>query len=154
MVSIASAVSQLETRRKALEVELAAVTSKLKAIQQTLEVAEHSQSRDSSKETRAAEAAPGAALKSNGGKGPARRKARKLRQWFASGEAVGMMKRLVRSPLTASEIVKLLAHAKGYDKSLPPDQLKRFHGTAYMAVSNAVKAGAATKLKDGRVRIR
>jgi hypothetical protein len=64
------------------------------------------------------------------------------------------MKKIVRAPMTASEIVKALAHAKGYDKGLPAEQLKRFHGTAYMAVSNAVKAGNATRMKDGRVRIR
>jgi hypothetical protein len=151
MVSIASAVSQLETRRKALEVELAAVTSKLKAIQHTLDVTERAEIKEGARDIRIAAAA--GPLKS-GARSSARKKTRKLRQWFAAGEAVGMMKRLVRSPQTAAEIVKLLAHAKGYDKSLAPDQLKRFHGTAYMAVSNAIKAGAATKMKDGRVRIR
>jgi hypothetical protein len=83
-----------------------------------------------------------------------RKKVRKLRQWFSSGEAIGLMKKIVRAPMTASDIVKALAHAKGYDKGLPPEQLKRFQGTAYMAVSNAVKAGNATRMKDGRVRIR
>jgi hypothetical protein len=151
MVSIASAVSQLENRRKALEVELAAVTSKLKAIQQTLDAAERTRSKEGTKEIRI----PGAAdLLKSAARPAAGKKARKLRQWFAAGEAVGLMKRLVRTPQTAAEIVKLLAHAKGYDKSLAPDQLKRFHGTAYMAVSNAIKAGAASKLKDGRVRLR
>jgi len=151
MVSISSAVSELESRRKALEIELASVTSRLKAIQQALNV--------SADPASAPRAPAGTANKSKGAgiKGTAtagRRRVRKLRQWFASGEAVGLMKKLVREPSTAAEIVKVLARAKGYDKSLEADQLKRFHGTAYMAVSNAVKAGAATKLKDGRVRMR
>jgi len=150
MVSIASAVSQLESRRKALETELAAVTSKLKAIQQALDLSGATESRPMSR----AQEVNGYSAKVDGGGKPARKKTRKLRQWFASGEAVGLMKKLVRTPMPAAEIVKVLAHAKGYDKTLETGQLKRFHGTAYMAVSNAVKAGAATKLKDGRVRMR
>jgi len=145
MGSIVNAVSELESRRKALEIELASVNSRLKAIQQALATSAHTGSNG------AARASEGAVAT---GKRPARKKARKLRQWFTSGEAVGLMKRIVRAPMTASEIVKALAHAKGYDKGLPPEQLKRFQGTAYMAVSNAVKAGNATRLKDGRVRIR
>ena len=145
MNSIVSAVSQLESRRKALELELATVNSRLKAIQQALGASVRAEADGASKAATAAQA-PAAR--------PARRKGRKLRQWFASGEALGLMKRLVRAPMTSSDIVKTLAHAKGYDKGLPPEQLKRFQGTAYMAVSNAIKAGNATKLKDGRVRVR
>jgi hypothetical protein len=150
MVSIAGAVSQLEMRRKALEAELASVTSKLKAIQSALDVEQRS---ESVREPRAAAADDGE-KKSTARKQAGRRKTRKLNQWFSSGEAIELMKRHVREPITASEIVKVLARVKGYDKSLAPEQLKRFHGTAYMAVSNAVKAGSATKLKDGRIRIR
>jgi hypothetical protein len=151
MASIVSAVTELESRRKALELELANVNSKLKAIQHALEASARGESNgagrgpESSAEPSRSEAAE---------KRSARKKGRKLRQWFTSGEAVGLMKRIVRTPMTASEIVKALAHAKGYDKGLPPEQLKRFQGTAYMAVSNAIKAGNATRMKDGRVRIR
>jgi hypothetical protein len=161
MVSISSAVSELESRRKALETELASVTSRLKAIQQALNVTGNSTSAPSlqaaetavnSKCFNISKGAKGAGMKCSSTAG--RRKLCKFHKWFASGEAVGLMKKLVREPSPAAEIVKVLARAKGYDKSLAPDQLKRFHGTAYMAVSNAVKAGAATKLKDGRVRIR
>ncbi len=148
--TIANAVSELESRRKALEIELASVNAKLKAIQQALAASARAESNGAGRASAAA-AASGA---ESAGKRPARKKARKLRQWFASGEAVGLMKRIVRSPMTASDIVKALAHAKGYDKGLPPDELKRFQGTAYMAVSNAVKAGNAVRMKDGRVRIR
>ncbi len=146
MVSIVSAVTELESRRKALELELAAVTSKLNAIHMALGQAESSEAKSAA---RAGEKSAGGAAK-----GVARKKTRKLRQWFKSGEAVSLMKRIVRTPMTASEIVKALASAKGYDKSLQAEPLKRFHGTAYMAVSNAIKAGTATRLKDGRVRLR
>jgi hypothetical protein len=150
MVSIVSAVSELETRRKALELELASVNSKLKAVKQALDASVHVESNGAGR----APASSAAPRSETAAKRPARKKGRKLRQWFTSGEALGLMKRIVRAPMTASDIVKALAHAKGYDKGLPPDQLKRFQGTAYMAVSNAVKAGNATRLKDGRVRVR
>ena len=150
MASIVSAVSELEARRKALELELASVNSKLKAIQQALEISARGEGNGAGR----AAAGQAQARSETAARRTGRKKVRKLRQWFTSGEAVGLMKKIVRTPMTASEIVKALAHAKGYDKALPPDQFKRFQGTAYMAVSNAVKAGNATRLKDGRVRIR
>jgi hypothetical protein len=151
MASIVNAVSELESRRKALELELATVNSRLKAIQQALGAAASVDANGAGRTSRApATASPGSDVATRS----ARKKVRKLRQWFTSGEAVGLMKKIVRTPMTASDIVKALAHAKGYDKGLPSEQLKRFQGTAYMAVSNAVKAGNAVRLKDGRVRIR
>ncbi|HUD25958.1 MAG TPA: hypothetical protein VMQ45_09745 [Burkholderiaceae bacterium] len=152
MVSIVSAVTELESRRKALELELASVNSRLKAIQQALDVSARSESNGAGRASQSSSAA--ATVSAAEAKRSGRKKVRKLRQWFASGEAIGLMKRIVRSPMTASDIVKALAHAKGYDKGLQPEQLKRFQGTAYMAVSNAIKAGNATRMKDGRVRIR
>ncbi|MBV8209005.1 MAG: hypothetical protein JO133_02980 [Burkholderiaceae bacterium] len=145
MNSIVSAVSQLESRRKALELELATVNSRLKAIQQALGASTRVEAAGASK----AASGTHAPVSQTG-----RRKGRKLRQWFASGEAVGLMKKIVHSPMTASDIVKQLARAKGYDKGLSAEQRKRFQGTAYMAVSNAVKAGKASKTKDGLVRVR
>ena len=151
MASIVSAVTELESRRKALELELDSVNSRLKAIQQALDASARVDSNGAGRSgsTPAVSARSEIAVKRAG-----RKKVRKLRQWFTSGEAIGLMKKIVRAPMTASDIVKALAHAKGYDKGLPPEQLKRFQGTAYMAVSNAVKAGNATRLKDGRVRVR
>jgi hypothetical protein len=152
MASIVNAVSELESRRKALELELATVNSRLKAIQQALGAAASGEANGAGRTSRTpATVSAGSDVAT---KRLARKRVRKLRQWFASGEAVGLMKRIVRAPMTASDIVKALAHAKGYDKGLPPEQLKRFQGTAYMAVSNAIKAGNAVRLKDGRVRIR
>jgi hypothetical protein len=151
MASIVNAVSELESRRKALELELANVNSRLKAVQQALGA---SAPADANGAGRASRMAAAVSTGSEVAKRSVRKKVRKLRQWFTSGEAVGLMKRIVRAPMTASDIVKALAHAKGYDKGLPPEQLKRFQGTAYMAVSNAIKAGNAVRMKDGRVRIR
>jgi hypothetical protein len=151
MASIVSAVTELESRRKALELELESVNSRLKAIQQALNASARA---DSNGAGRAGSTPAVSARSEISVKRAGRKKVRKLRQWFTSGEAIGLMKKIVRAPMTASDIVKALAHAKGYDKGLPPEQLKRFQGTAYMAVSNAVKAGNATRLKDGRVRVR
>ena len=152
MASIVTAVTELESRRKALELELANVNSRLKAIQQALDASIRAESNGAG---RGSETASTVSSRSEISiRRTARKKVRKLRQWFASGEAVGLMKRIVRAPMTASDIVKALAHVKGYDKGLPPEQLKRFQGTAYMAVSNAIKAGNAVRMKDGRVRIR
>jgi hypothetical protein len=151
MASIVSAVTELESRRKALELELESVNSRLKAIQQALNASARAESNGAGRSG----SAPAVSARSEiSVKRAGRKKVRKLRQWFTSGEAIGLMKKIVRAPMTASDIVKALAHAKGYDKGLPPEQLKRFQGTAYMAVSNAVKAGNATRMKDGRVRIR
>ncbi|HEX4583301.1 MAG TPA: hypothetical protein VH183_00615 [Burkholderiaceae bacterium] len=152
MASIVSAVTELESRRRTLELELASVNTKLKAIQQALDASARAESNGAGRI--AVTSSAGSSRSEVATRRPARKKVRKLRQWFASGEAVGLMKRIVRTPMTASDIVKALAHAKGYDKGLPPEQLKRFQGTAYMAVSNAIKAGNATRMKDGRVRIR
>lgn len=154
MASIAGAVSQLEMRRKALEAELASVTSRLRAIQHALDVEQRAESTSAPSPAAGTAGTRASTRRSAAQERSARRKPRKLHQWFASGEAVDLMKRHVRAPATAAEIVKLLAKVKGYDKSLAPEQLKRFHGTAYMAVSNAVKAGSASKQKDGRIRIR
>jgi hypothetical protein len=152
MASIVSAVTELESRRKALELELASVNTRLKAIQQALDASTRADSNGAGRVS--ATTSAGSPRSEIATRRTARKKVRKLRQWFTSGEAVGLMKRIVRAPMTASDIVKALAHAKGYDKGLPPEQLKRFQGTAYMAVSNAIKAGNATRMKDGRVRIR
>src|SRR5207245_2905269 len=81
-------------------------------------------------------------------------KSRKLHRWFEAGEAVGLMKRHVRTPMPTAEIVKVLTRTKGHDKGLAPEKLKRFQASAYMAVANAVKGAAAMRLKDGRIRLR
>ena len=136
-------VSQLYARREAIERELGEIDSRIASIRQILNGASD-ETRGSGPRMEAAQARGSKEI--TGG--------RKLHRWFESGEAVGMMKRLIRAPMPASDIVSTLAHAKGYNKGLAPTRLKRFQSTAYMAVTNAVKRGAATRLKDGRIRMR
>lgn len=72
-------------------------------------------------------------------------------QWFERGEVVALIKRYLEAPLPQAEIVRALAQTKGYDGSLTGQESKRFTAAAYAAIANAVKAGHAKQLPDGRV---
>lgn len=140
--TISQSVSHLQARKQMLENDIADIDSRLRAIAKVLN-ADKSALTPKSKR---------ASADGQGGR-PAARSPRKANRWFAAGEAVSLMKRHVRTPMTPSEIVKILARVKGFDTGLSGVQAKRFHATAYMAVTNALKGGAATRLKDGRVRV-
>jgi hypothetical protein len=147
---ISQSVSRLQARKEAIENELAGIESRIHAIEQALYEG-NSGAKEAKPSTGISERKPAA---SDGGKSErATNKGRKANRWFAAGEAASLMKRYVRTPMTASEIVKVLARAKGFDNGLTGVQAKRFQATAYMAVANAVKGGAARRLKDGRVRL-
>ena len=151
METLAQSVSQLQAKKEVIERELADVHSRIRGIERAL-------NGDSQEERRAnshLEAAQSGATASEGAKTRGTvTKSRKLHRWFEAGEAVGPMKRHVRTPMPTAEIVKLLTRTKGHDKGLAPEKLKRFQASAYMAVANAVKGGAAMRLKDGRIRLR
>jgi len=151
METLAQSVAQLQARKEVIEKDLADVHSQISAIEQVL----NGDSQEKREVNSHLEAPQSGVTVSGGAKRRgAGTKSRKLHRWFEAGEAVGLMKRHVRTPIAAAEIVKLLTRAKGHDKSLAPAKLKRFQATAYMAVANAVKGGAAMRLKDGRVRLR
>jgi hypothetical protein len=140
---ISQSVYRLQDRKIAIEKELADIDSRFRAIEQALraeEAAKTSERELASSDGAGADRAP--------------KKGRRVNRWFASGEAASLMKRYVRTPMTTPEIVKVLAHAKGFDNGLSGVQARRFQATAYMAVANAIKGGMATKLKDGRIRVR
>jgi hypothetical protein len=140
--AISQAVSKLQARKATIEEEIAEVDSRLDAVAKILNADEPA--RDPKRKPAASD---------GGGERPAPNSGRKANRWFEAGEALSLMKRYVRTPLKPSEIVKILARAKGFDKGLSGVQAKRFHATAYMAVTNALKGGAASRLKDGRVRV-
>jgi hypothetical protein len=140
--AISQAVSKLQARKATIEKEIAEVDSQLDAVAKILNADEPA--RDPKRKPAASDDR-GERLAANSG--------RKANRWFAAGEAVSLMKRHVRTPMKPSEIVKILARAKGFDQGLSGVQTKRFHATAYMAVANALKGGAASRLKDGRVRV-
>lgn len=132
--SLATSVTALQARTEQIEMRISRVDSALQALAAAL-------------------AATPIKGRSTEPAKTSKRAARKTHQWFAQGEARALMKKLIKKPAAPSEIVKALAHAKGYDATLASEQLKRFHATAYMAVSNAVKTGAARKDRQGLVRI-
>jgi len=140
----------LQARKEAIEQELADIALRFKAIEEALNAGA-----DGAKEAKlTAEISELKPAAPDGGKADgATKKGRKANRWFASGEAASLMKRYVRTPMTTPEIVKVLAHAKGFDNGLSGMQAKRFRATAYMAVANAIKGGMARKLKDGRIRV-
>lgn len=134
---ISQSVSSLQERKAAIETELADIDSRFRAIADVLNV-------DGAGEISEPKlAASGEKMIAGAGK-----TGRKTNHWFGAGEAVALMKRHVRTPMTTPEIVKVLTRAKGYDNGLSGVQAKRFQATAYMAVANAVKGGAARKMRD------
>jgi len=147
---LAQSVSRLQGRKEAIEKELADVNARIRTIVRILgtDGQAASEAPTSGSAAHAGEMARGA-----GKPKTAVEKTRKLHRWFEAGEAVSLMKTLVRAPMTASDIVRMLTRAKGHEGKLPPAELKRFQATAYVAVANAVKGGKAIRLKDGRVRI-
>lgn len=144
MTSLVNAVSQLETRKAQLEGELADVNAKLKAIQQALESMPGA-AVAAPAEVAVAYAAPAVAATPS-----ARAKSKKPVQWFKPGEAAMLVKRLARRPLRPAELVELMAKEKGYE-GLAPEQLQRFKGAAFMAITSAVRSKVAVKNKGGLV---
>jgi len=150
MEAISQSVSRLQARKEAIEQELAGIASRFRAIEEALNAGGDG-AKEAKLQAAISEARPAAP---DGGKADgATKKARKANRWFLAGEAASLMKRYVRTPMTTPEIVKVLAHAKGFDNGLSGVQAKRFQATAYMAVANAIKSGMARKLKDGRIRV-
>jgi len=71
--------------------------------------------------------------------------------WFKRGEAYALIKRLAAKPVHQAELVRALANAKGYSRSLNEMDLKRFHGAAYQAISNSLNRKQLQTNKDGTV---
>ena len=55
--------------------------------------------------------------------------------------------------MAQADIMRALAQSKGYDRGLAGKDAKRFAAAAYIGVPNAIKAGHARQLGDGRVRM-
>jgi len=147
METLANSVSHLQARKEAIEKELADIDSRFQVIGRAL----NSDGAAAQKPIMPADANPAPAASTSRDSSSSKR--RKLQRWFASGEGVDLMKRYVHAPMPATDVMKVLARAKGYDKGLTPAMAKRFEATAYMAVANAVKSGAARRFKDGRIRV-
>ena len=135
--AISESVSRLQAGKAAIEMELADINSKLRAVAHVLG---------------SPDAAQVLALADRAGVRRASSKGR--RQWFERGEVAALMKRLVKAPTSQADIVRALPQSKGYDRGLGGEDAKRFAAAAYMGIINAVKTGHAKQLRDGSVRVK
>lgn len=134
MRSLSKTVQNLEARRTALTGELARIEARLAIISKAL----------------AGEATPGPAA---GGvrRGKGNRPTASKRAWFEKNEIGKLLRRAAKSPSAVADVVRGLAKLKGYDKSLSPEEMKRFQGAAFMAVSHGVKSKVLKRRADGSV---
>lgn len=139
-VSLAKTVESLEARRAALAGELADIDAKLRAVAQAVRQAD----------TRAPEpeftkAPLPRALSSE------RRSKRVRRSWFARDEALGLLRKVAKSPMAPADVVREVGKIKGYSGKLSADDEKRFQGAAYMAIAQALKTKALRRAPKGQV---
>jgi hypothetical protein len=136
MVTLAQTVISLETRKEQLARELARINQRLAAIASLLNEPigqGRSELRRSSKRAAAGHRASTA----------------KRRSWFARREAVTLLRKAARSAKPAAELVRELAAVKGYRETLSAHDMRRFEGATFMAIAQAIKAGALKRRRDG-----
>jgi hypothetical protein len=141
-------VATLEARRSELLRQLAAVDVRLNAISKAVGAAA-AKAPAAAKVAAKAPAAKKAVAKKGrpGGKGTVKR------AWFEKQELPKLLRQVARSPKTSADLVRELAKAKGYDRSLSADDLRRFQGAAFMAVAQAIKTKMLKRLADGTVKL-
>lgn len=142
MSSLANAVRELEARRTALETELAKVNARLRAVTQAL---------GTSGEAHAA--APAAAAAAPKAVRPAAKKAATVHRWFEQGEALALMRKLIKKPMRPVEVIRALAEAKGYADKLAKPERDRFNWAVISAIKAAVQSKQLIKHRDGKVSI-
>jgi len=138
-VSLAKTVETLEARRAVLAGELAAIDARLHAIAQAVQ--------GESGLTAAAEVVAQRATRGASD----RRSKRARRSWFARAEAVGLLRKVARSPKAPAAIVTELGKIKGYSGKLSPEDERRFQGAAYMAIAQALKNKALRRGPNGQI---
>lgn len=144
MRSLSETVANLEARRSTLVRELATVESRLHAISKALE-------------GQAAQRPAGAEVKTNGTlpAGSPKRSRRGTgttkRVWFAKNEIGKLLRKAAKAPTPVADVVRELAKMKGYADSLSGDDMRRFQGAAFMAVSQGVKSKVLKRRSDGTV---
>jgi hypothetical protein len=124
--SLATTITQLEKERARLLRDLDAVESRLRAVGQALG------------KGGSATGSRASAGRSNGAgaKKPLRR------AWFERDEAAELLKKAAKKPSVPADLVRELAKMKGYAGRLAKQDLRRFQGAAFMAISQALKTGA------------
>ncbi len=76
------------------------------------------------------------------------------RKWFERGEMIKLARKLLAKPMTQADLVRGLAAAKGYDKSLPAAEQARFKSAAYQAIAAALSGKQLLRNKLGQVSAR
>jgi hypothetical protein len=137
MVTLAQTVISLETRREQVSRELARINQRLAAIASLLN------------EPIAGQTASELRRLSKRGTARHRLSTAKRRSWFARREAVALLRKAARSAKPAAELVRELAAVKGYRETLSPNDMRRFEGATFMAIAQAIKAGALKRRRDG-----
>lgn len=143
MSSVTDAVRELEARRTALENELAKINARLRAVAAAL---------GASGEARAAPESPAPAAAAPQAVRRAAKKA-KVHRWFETGEALALMRKLIKKPMRPVEVIHALAEAKGYAGKLAKSEQDRFNWAVISAIKAAVQSKQLIKHKDGKVSI-
>lgn len=135
MNSLAKTIATLEDRRTALARELGQIDGQLAAVAALLDGANARKDKN----------------RSNADKGPPRAAATRAvrKSWFAREEASKLLRKIARTAKPAADLVREIATVKGYAGKLSPDDMRRFQGAAFMAINQAIKAGALKRRKDG-----
>ncbi|HXF44760.1 MAG TPA: hypothetical protein VNK91_01440 [Burkholderiaceae bacterium] len=141
MSSLSNAVRELEARRTALETELAKVNARLRAVIQALGASGEAQA-----------AAPATAAPAPKAARPAAKKAT-VHRWFEQGEALALMRKLIKKPMRPVEVIRALAEAKGYAGKLAKPERDRFNWAVISAIKAAVQAKQLVKHKDGKLSV-
>jgi hypothetical protein len=145
MRSLSETVATLEARKSNLSRELATIEARLQVISKALE----------------GQMALRANAAASGGNGPSpvrsagprtrRGKATTKRVWFEKNEIGKLLRKAAKSPTPVADVVRELAKMKGYVGRLSNDDMRRFQGAAFMAVSQGVKSKVLKRRADGTV---
>src|SRR5215831_4700068 len=137
MVTLAQTIISLETRKEQVARELARINQRLAAIASLLEQPIADQTGSERRRSKKRDAVKH------------RTSTAKRRSWFARREAVTLLRKAARSAKPAAELVRDLAALKGYRETLSPHDMRRFEGATFMAIAQAIKAGALKRRRDG-----
>src|SRR5262249_6455130 len=137
MVTLAQTIISLETRKEQVARELARINQRLAAIASLLDEPIAGQTRSE--------------LRRSSKRGSARHRTStaKRRSWSARREAVTLLRKAARSAKPSADLVRELAAMKGYRETLSAHDMRRFEGATFMAIAQAVKAGALKRRRDG-----
>jgi hypothetical protein len=135
--TLAKTVQSLESRRAALAGELAKIDARLTAIRHAVHTSEDKSAAPATRKTSRATAR--------------RQSKRTRRSWFERDEAVSLIRRAAKSPISQADLMRQVARLKGYAGKLSKDDEKRMQGAVYIAIAQALRAKALRRTAGGQV---